>query len=259
MIYACCLYVCGKIRNSSAMRSSFRKNAIEERVTEIMKIRKKSLFAILIGAMIISLAAAGCGASDSDSGQGSGEDNVIRPAEAISLEQDTLGDGEYSVSFTDDSLAENSGEYEMTVEVYEYDRYKADDVDRIEAGSEIQYCNDVVKIETVEKDSETGFVIINGGIENYGIELTKDGELYRTVTMDDYPVYYSLGTAKAVLSDELVFEDHYDWDNEPEGLTLTFDDFLETLKGEESFFTCANTVVKVEQGKIVQVTRHWVP
>ena len=142
VIYACCLYVCGKIRNSSAMRSSFRKNAIEERVTEIMKIRKKSLFAILIGAMIISLAAAGCGASDSDSGQGSGEDNVIRPAEAISLEQDTLGDGEYSVSFTDDSLAENSGEYEMTVEVYEYDRYKADDVDRIEAGSEIQYCND---------------------------------------------------------------------------------------------------------------------
>ncbi|MDO4482709.1 MAG: hypothetical protein Q4C14_08345 [Bacillota bacterium] len=56
-----------------------------------------------------------------------------------------------------------------------------------------------------------------------------------------------------------MYEDHYDRDNEPEGLTLTFDDFLEILKGEESFFICANTVVKVEQGKTVQVTRHWVP
>ena len=56
-------------------------------------------------------------------------------------------------------------------------------------------------------DSETGSVQINGGIENDGIDLMEDDGLYRTVTLDDYPVYYSVGKVTLPLSEDVTFED----------------------------------------------------
>ena len=106
---------------------------------------------------------------------------------------------------------------------------------------------------------EYGYISINGGIENNGIELTEDDGLYRTVTMNDYPVYYVVGTISIPLADDMTFEDHEDWEKEPDGVVSDVEGLKEALENENGVFCCNNTVVTVRQEKIVQVIRYWVP
>ncbi|MFR5373238.1 MAG: hypothetical protein ACLTGJ_06775 [Faecalibacterium prausnitzii] len=48
-------------------------------------------------------------------------------------------------------------------------------------------------VEKIEKNEDNGTVSINGGIEEGGVDLWRSGDVYRTVTYDDYPVYYMMG------------------------------------------------------------------
>lgn len=91
---------------------------------------------------------------------------VVKPLDPLGTAQDAVADGGYSVSFTADNLVKTDEGYELTVEVYEYDRYGMDAIDNLTEGSVIQFCNKDITVDKVEKDSETGSVQINGSIEN---------------------------------------------------------------------------------------------
>ena len=48
------------------------------------------------------------------------------------------------------------------------------------------------------KNDEYHLVSINGGMEEqYGLDLLLDDDTYRTMTFDDYPVYYEMGEKDA--------------------------------------------------------------
>ena len=173
--------------------------------------------------------------------------------------QVSLADGEYSVSFTADDLIKTDGGYKLTVEVYEYDRYEMEAIDNLANGSKIQFCNKEITVDKVEKNSETGFIQINGGIENDGIELMEEDGLYRTVTVNDYPFYYSVGKVTIPLSDDVTFEDQAGSEQESEQPIAGLKDLPDAIENSDISFGCYNTVITVRQEQIVQIIRHWVP
>lgn len=220
--------------------------------------KKNLLVIMLVGAVLTVGAATGCGASAPDAEIGVNTETgtnteeseaVVKPLYPLETAQDALADGGYSVSFTADDLIKTDGGYKLTVEVYEYDRYEMEAIDNLANGSKIQFCNKEVTVDKVEK--ETGFIQINGGIENDGIELMEEDGLYRTVTVDDYPVYYSVGKVTIPLSDDVTFEDQAGSEQES--------DLPNAIENSDIPFTCNNTVITVRQEQIVQIIRYWVP
>lgn len=149
--------------------------------------------------------------------------------------------------------------YELTVEVYEYDRYEMEAIDNLESGSKIQFCNKEITVDKVEKNSETGFVLINGGIENDGIELMEEDGVYRTVTFNDYPVYYSVGKVTIPLADDITFEDQAASEQESDQPIVGLKDLPDAIENSDISFGCNNTVITVRQEQIVQIIRYWVP
>ena len=220
--------------------------------------KKNLLVIMLVGAVLTVSAATGCGASAPDAEIGVNTETgtnteeseaVVKPLYPLETAQDALADGGYSVSFTADDLIKTDGGYKLTVEVYEYDRYEMEAIDNLANGSKIQFCNKEITVDKVEK--ETGFIQINGGIENDGIELMEEDGLYRTVTVDDYPVYYSVGKVTIPLSDDVTFEDQAGSEQES--------DLPNAIENSDISFTCNNTVITVRQEQIVQIIRYWVP
>ena len=230
--------------------------------------KKNLLVIMLVGAVLTVGAATGCGASAPDAEIGVNTETgtnteeseaVVKPLYPLETAQDALADGGYSVSFTADDLIKTDGGYELTVEVYEYDRYEMEAIDNLESGSKIQFCNKEITVDEVEKNSETGFVLINGGIENDGIELMEEDGMYRTVTFDDYPVYYSVGKVTIPLADDITFEDQAASEQESEQPIAGLKDLPDAIENSDISFGCYNTVITVRQEQIVQIIRHWVP
>ena len=228
--------------------------------------KKNLLVTMLVGVVLTVVAATGCGASAPDAEIGVNTETgtnteeseaVVKPLYPLETAQDALADGGYSVSFTADDLIKTDGGYELTVEVYEYDRYEMEAIDNLESGSKIQFCNKEITVDKVEK--ETGYIQINGGIENDGIELMEEDGLYRTVTVDDYPVYYSVGKVTIPLSDDVTFEDQAGSEQESDLPIVELKDLPDAIENSDRSFGCNNTVITVRQEQIVQIIRHWVP
>ena len=228
--------------------------------------KKNLLVIMLVGAVLTVGAATGCGASAPDAEIGVNTETgtnteeseaVVKPLYPLETAQDALADGGYSVSFTADDLIKTDGGYKLTVEVYEYDRYEMEAIDNLESGSKIQFCNKEITVDKVEK--ETGYIQINGGIENDGIELMEEDGLYRTVTVDDYPVYYSVGKVTIPLSDDVTFEDQAGSEQESDLPIVELKDLPDAIENSDISFGCNNTVIMVRQEQIVQIIRYWVP
>ena len=224
--------------------------------------KKNLLVTMLVGAVLTVGAATGCGASAPDAEIGTNTEEseaVVKPLYPLETAQDALADGGYSVSFTADDLIKTDGGYKLTVEVYEYDRYEMEAIDNLANGSKIQFCNKEITVDKVEKNSETGFIQINGGIENDGIELMEEDGLYRTVTVNDYPVYYSVGKVTIPLSDDVTFEDQAGSEQESDLPIVELKDLPNAIENSDISFICNNTVITVRQEQIVQIIRYWFP
>lgn len=90
-------------------------------------------------------------------------------------------------------------------------------------------------------------------------DLMEDDGLYRTVTLDDYPVYYSVGKVTLPLSEDVTFEDQADQNQESDLPVVELNDLPAAIENSDMAFNCNNTVITVRQGQIVQIIRYWVP
>ena len=65
-----------------------------------------------------------------------------------------------------------------------------------------------VAVESIEKNDQYHLVTINGGMEEqYGLDLKLEDDAYRTMTFDDYPVYYEMGEKTMPLAGGVVLKD----------------------------------------------------
>ena len=155
---------------------------------------------------------------------------------------------------------------QMTMTVYCYDAYEKADIDGLQTGNVLDVHDQgsstaatKMTVESIERDEENGYVTINGGVEQGGVELCLDHDVYRTVTFDDYPVYYEMGELTLPMAEDVSISDT---SADPqadavitEGATAVEDAF----NANPDNWNCGNTTVFTENGKVSGVLRIWVP
>lgn len=226
--------------------------------------------------LAIGITMAGCGASastasspaDSAASAVSSETQTteVQPMQGVSL-RDPLADGTYHISFEQDKVW--VGERKNTINdamVYDYDRYTSAEIEALREGDTIATHLDgtenttVLTVERIER--KDGYVTINGGMEEGGIDLCKEDDYYRTLTWDDYPAYYEVGVVKQlVMADDIELSDGAA-DFEADPVIVKGDRAVcDAMSNEEDIYgwNAGNTTVTIQNGEITHVNRIWVP
>lgn len=191
---------------------------------------------------------------------------TVMPLPALFAEKagDEMPDGDYSVSFATDDLQKTEKGYKIKMNFYDYDRYQKDDIDALTHGDVIQVAGKEVAVDSItwNKDNK-GKVIgvdINGGTDEDGFSLRLEESIYRTTTLDDYPIYYSIGTGTLQVAKDMMIQDCYDYETLPEGVVTGYKDLPESItRSESEYWTQLNTAITVRNNEIVKIVRRWTP
>ena len=226
--------------------------------------------------LALGITMAGCGASGSTAGSAAASTTSTTSSEAQKTEvqpmqgvllSEPLPDGTYHISFESDKVW--VGERKNTINdavVYDYDRYTAPEIEALREGDTIAtHLNGTEEITALTVESverENNYVTINGGIEEGGIDLCKEDDHYRTLTWDDFPVYYEVGVAKQlVMADDIELSDGAA-DFEADPVIVKGDRAVcDAMSNEEDGYgwNAGNTTVTIQNGEITRADRIWVP
>lgn len=226
--------------------------------------------------LALGITMAGCGTSGSTAGSAAASTTSTTSSEAQKTEvqpmqgvllSEPLPDGTYHISFESDKVW--VGERKNTINdavVYDYDRYTAPEIEALREGDTIAtHLNGTEEITALTVESverENNYVTINGGIEEGGIDLCKEDDHYRTLTWDDFPVYYEVGVAKQlVMADDIELSDGAA-DFEADPVIVKGDRAVcDAMSNEEDGYgwNAGNTTVTIQNGEMTHVDRIWVP
>ena len=234
---------------------------------------KIGTFTVLLA---LGITMAGCGTPGSTAGSAAASTTSTTSSEAQKTEvqpmkgvllSDPLSDGTYHISFESDKVW--VGERRNTINdavVYDYDRYTAPEIEALSEGDTIAtHLNGTEEITALTVESierENNYVTINGGIEEGGIDLCKEDDHYRTLTWDDFPVYYEVGVAKQlVMADDIELSDGAaDFEADPvivKGDRAVCDAMSNEEDGDG--WNAGNTTVTIQNGEMTHADRIWVP
>ncbi len=186
------------------------------------------------------------------------------PAKLSNTDWDDMPDGEYSVSFQGSNLEKKEHAYQLKMEFYDYDIYAMKDVNSLTVKDVIKVRGEEIKIKSIAWDKNNkGKVFgveINGGTEEDGISLRLEKDCYHTTSLDDFPLYYSIGTKTLTLSKDLVVQDCYDYNTLPEGVKTGYNQLPNNIiKANPEYWTEMNTLITVKDGKVIKIHRNWTP
>ena len=241
-----------------------------------MRLNKKMLAVTAILAVGIL---AGCGSSSSTASStassaasstassAAASETTEKSGEILPIDIGTLDDIKdpaNSYKFAANITAVKDGQ--MTMTVYSYDAYEKADIDALEVGSVIQTHDQgdttvtELEVQSIERDEDAGSVVINGGVEEGGLELWIDHDVYRTVTMDDYPVYYAMGELTLPMQDDVSISDtSADVQVDSAAVYEGIKDVEAAFNADPDDWSCYNTTVFTDGGKVSGVNRIWVP
>ena len=172
-----------------------------------------------------------------------------------SLDPQALTDATVAVSFGADDISETDGKTELTLTVYDYDVYDMVDISQLAVGDTIVV--DGKDMVVASREDKDGFVTINGGLEQGGVDLTSDDSgVYYAVGMDDAKSYHELGRITVPVAEGFVLTDNSDPEHPDE--TYTASD-LAKLAGEGVGFTAGNTQATIEHGELTVLARSYTP
>lgn len=189
------------------------------------------------------------------------EDGVVKPIDTGSAEDITSDKESYKTAADIKSIKDG----QIDLVLYSYDAYEQADIDGLKEGDVIRTHLDGadeatdVTIESIETNSDTGYVTINGGIEEGGIDLCMDHDVYRTLTFDDYPVYYKTGEVTMPLADDVTLSDS---SADPQATAVESDGAAaveEAFNADPDYWICNNTTIFTDHGKVSSILRVWVP
>ena len=226
--------------------------------------------------LALGITMVGCGTPGSTAGSAAASTTSTTSSEAQKTEvqpmqgvllSDPLSDGTYHISFESDKVG--VGERRNTINdvvVYDYDRYTAPEIEALREGDTIAtHLNGTEEITALTVESierENNYVTINGGIEEGGIDLCKEDDYYRTLTWDDFPVYYEVGVAKQLAMAEDIELSDGAADFEADPVIVKGDRAVcDAMSSEEDVYgwNAGNTTVTIQNGEMTHVDRIWVP
>ena len=228
----------------------------------------------LAAVLAVGMAMAGCGASSSTASSTSvvpassyvAEEGTMEPINRLTWNLDDLDDPE-TTTFISASVSSGVQDGSLTAKVFSYDLYKKEEVEDLAVGDKITFHEEgtawnqyvTAEVSSVEKNDQYDIVTINGGAEQGGVDLLLDGDTYRTMTFDDYPVYYEMGEKTLPLAENVVLKDS-SADPQAEAVETTGADAVAAaINADPDHWTVYNTTLVVQGGRILEVRRIWVP
>ena len=194
-------------------------------------------------------------------------DNSTEPAtktvapQTVEVDVNALPDGEYPVAFNrGDILSGATGIYMNAVHIFSMDIYDIVDVNTLTAGDTLVVSGEEIPVTSVERsDSE---VLVNGGLEaENGVVLgpiDEDTNGYRVWKESDMATFTELGATTLVLADNAEFNDSWNIDAEP--VKVSHDGIVSAIaESDNDYFNQYNTSIRVEDGKVVEIKRVYVP
>ena len=194
-----------------------------------------------------------------------------RVTEPINLQTWTLDDLDKTdtVTFVSAGIVSGVQDGSLTANVFSYDLYKKEDVEGLAVGDKITFHEEgaeqnrlvTVEVKSIEKNDKYDLISINGGMEEPdGLDLKlEDDDTYRTMTFDDYPLYYEMGEKTMPLAEDVVLKDS---SADPQAETVETTGaaaVAAAINAEPENWTVYNTTLVVQGGKVQEVRRIWVP
>lgn len=185
------------------------------------------------------------------------KDYVYSVTDSLNIDKE-VPDSTYHAEFKKKDLYTKNDEKYLKVALFNYDTYDIEDIENLRENNAMIICKDNVVINKIERDGN--FVNINGGLESEnGYCLVLDGDKYRTVIYNDYPLYYLESEAELKLSKDIILEDH----SISDGKEDTFEEYnynnIEKAFDDLIGFSPLDTEVYVENSEIVKIVRNWRP
>ena len=172
-----------------------------------------------------------------------------------SLDLNALTDATVAASFGAEDISEKDGKMEISLTVYDYDVYDMVDISQLAVGDTIVV--DGKDMVVASREDKDGFVTINGGLEQGGVDLTSDDSgVYYAVGLDDAKSYHELGRITVPVAEGFVLTDNSDPEY-PDATYAASD--LAKLAGESVGFTANNTLATIEHGELTVLARSYTP
>ena len=179
----------------------------------------------------------------------------------VEVDVNALPDGIYPVSFKQgDVLGGATGIYMNAVHIYSMDIYDLVDVNTLTAGDTVVVSGEEIPVTSVERNEAD--VLVNGGLDSEnGVVLgpiDEDTNGYRVWLESDLPTFTELGVTTLMLADSAVYSDSSNIEAEP--VSVGYDGIVSAITGSEyDYFNQYNTTVRIEDGKVVEINRVYVP
>ena len=241
-----------------------------------MKLQSKILPLTVLLAVGIALTACGSSGAPASTPASSAvtssshvaEEGVAEPINLRTWTLDDLDDTQ-TTTFISASITSGVQDGKLTAKVFSYDIYKKEDIEKLAIGDKIAFHEEgtaqdqcaTTEVTSIERNDEYHLVSINGGMEQPGgLDLKlEDDDTYRTMTFDDYPLYYEMGEKTMPLADNVVLKDS-SADPQAEAVETTGADAVAAaINADADNWTTYNTTLVVQGGKVLEVCRIWVP
>ena len=169
-----------------------------------------------------------------------------------------LPDGIYPVAFDAANIVAEEGIYLNGAVIFSADCYDIVDINTLSQGDDIIWDGSLITVDTVERDGE--FVIINGGYDQGGCTLVprEESNCYVGIVDNDYQTYTAYGETDLKLAENAVYTDSSDLDADP--VVTAYDQgIVEALQKGDGLFTYYDTTIRIENGLVVEIIRHYMP
>lgn len=180
--------------------------------------------------------------------------------ESYDIDVNALADGIYPVAFNQgDVLGGASGMFMNAVHVYTRDWYDIMDINTMKVGDTIVVGGEEVPVLSVEF-TDYGYLVNDeqDDVESFYLAGEDDNNGFGVRGLDDLTTYTEQGVTTLVIDETATFTDA--WDIEKEPVTVSGEAILEAIQTSEmDMFVPHNTTVRIENGKVVEINRVYVP
>ena len=195
------------------------------------------------------------------------EEGVTEPINLLTWTLDDLDDTQ-TITFVSAAITSGVQNGKLTAKVFSCDIYKKEEIEKLAVGDKIIFHEEgaaqdqcvITEVKSIERNDQHHLVSINGGMEQPGgLDLKLEDDVYRTMTFDDYPVYYEMGEKTMPLAEDVVLKDS-SADLQAEAVETTGADAVAAaINADPDNWTTYNTTLVVQGGKVLEVRRIWVP
>lgn len=182
------------------------------------------------------------------------EGKVVWPNPYVVSEEDTE-DGIYHVNLHGEDIKTDEDKLIAKCGIYTEDTYDIVDITMLAEGDAIVVDGLIYKVDSIE-DKSVG-KIINGGIEEGGVDLQAidEGNCYMYQGFDDLRTYTFQFEKEFEIAEGTTFSDSQNSPGEAE--IYSYEELADVLK--DDFLYQASATVRIEDGKIVEITRIFRP